>query len=98
MKKMYIISLLVVIIDRITKILVEKFLDGNVLVIIKKFFYLKVILMLFPQFFYQLITLEYFGTIIPQHIFQKKMELLNFLLKWEMGLIIIFLLEKIWIK
>ena len=40
MKKMYIISLLVVIIDRITKILVEKFLDGKVLVIIKKFFYL----------------------------------------------------------
>ena len=40
MKKMYIISLLVIIIDRITKILVEKFLDGKILVLIKKFFYL----------------------------------------------------------
>ena len=40
MKKMYIISLLVIILDRITKILVEKFLDGNVLVVIKNFFYL----------------------------------------------------------
>lgn len=40
MKKMYIISLLVVIVDRIAKVLVENFLDGKILVIIKKFFYL----------------------------------------------------------
>ena len=39
MKKMYIISFLVVLVDRITKILVEKFLDGKVIDIIKKFFY-----------------------------------------------------------
>lgn len=40
LRKMYIISLLVIIVDRITKILVEKFLDGKVLVLIKNFFYL----------------------------------------------------------
>ena len=40
MKKMYIVSLLVVILDRITKIVVEKFLDGKVIDVIKNFFYL----------------------------------------------------------
>ena len=40
MKKMYIISILVIIIDRITKILVENLLDGKVVNIIKNFFYL----------------------------------------------------------
>ena len=40
MKKMYIISILVIIVDRITKILVENLLDGKVLNVIKNFFYL----------------------------------------------------------
>lgn len=39
MKKMYIISLLVIILDRITKILVENLLDGKVINIIKNIFY-----------------------------------------------------------
>lgn len=39
MKKMYIISFLVILIDRITKILVENLLDGKVLNIIKNIFY-----------------------------------------------------------
>ena len=40
MKKMYIVSLLVVILDRITKIVVENLLDGKVIDVIKNFFYL----------------------------------------------------------
>ncbi len=40
MKKMYIISILVIIVDRIAKILVENLLDGKVLNVIKNFFYL----------------------------------------------------------
>ena len=40
MKKMYIVSLLVVILDRITKIVVENLLDGKVVDVIKNFFYL----------------------------------------------------------
>ena len=40
MKKMYLISLLVIILDRITKMVVENFLDGKVLHVIKNFFYL----------------------------------------------------------
>lgn len=39
MKKMYIISFLIVLVDRITKILVEEFLDGKVLNIIRNVFY-----------------------------------------------------------
>ena len=39
MKKMYIVSLLVVILDRITKIVVENLLDGKVIDVIKNFFY-----------------------------------------------------------
>lgn len=40
MKKMYIVSLLVIIVDRITKIIVENLLDGKVIDVIKNFFYL----------------------------------------------------------
>lgn len=39
MKKMYIISILVIILDRITKIVVEHLLDGKVVDIIKNVFY-----------------------------------------------------------
>ncbi len=39
MKKMYIISFLVILVDRITKILVENFLGDKVLSIIKNIFY-----------------------------------------------------------
>lgn len=40
MKKMYIVSLLVMLVDRIAKIFVEKFLDGKIVDVIKNFFYL----------------------------------------------------------
>jgi len=40
MKKMYIVSLLVILVDRIAKIFVEKFLDGKIVDVIKNFFYL----------------------------------------------------------
>lgn len=40
MKKMYIISAVIFLVDRVTKILVEKFLDNKVLDVIKNVFYL----------------------------------------------------------
>lgn len=40
MKKMCIVSLLVILVDRIAKIFVEKFLDGKIVDVIKNFFYL----------------------------------------------------------
>ena len=40
MKKMYIVSLLVILVDRIAKIFVEKLLDGKIVDVIKNFFYL----------------------------------------------------------
>ena len=40
MKKFYIITLIVLVLDRITKILVENFLDNKVVDVIKNVFYL----------------------------------------------------------